>query len=1382
MKRNIQRDKCFSKKCPWWSNNVGLEQYIRFLLKQDSKHLNFSYFEINPWFLSVLLRQTTTFLNSISFEECKTLSDECIHILSEGFQYRGDHGLKHSMRPINSHLVVLNLEGCTLLTDKTCISISRYFIRLENLNIRNCTNISDEGFITLMRGCKYISELNISNLCRLHDDSLLAIKQNLMLMKLLRIIDMSGCTGFTNDAILSLFESNPNVLRNINLSYSPQIQLGISGLQRSNSSHITRLVLEGNHLSDSMMNWIGKGCKNLLELQLSHCTGISSLSLFYLFSTNNIRLKTLNLSNSDTVTNDTLNAFTKISGERLQILDLRNCSQVSSDSLIHLAPICPRLEKIILQGVNFCDTGIIELATHCPSLISINVSGNRSFRVPRIDKRSLISIGKCCSSLRFMIACGCSRLDDDAIIGLTKGCKYLEELNLKRCYKISDRALFAIGQNCRRLRKISLESCNVSSEGVNALTTGCSLLKEIDLSNSSQITDDAIKNLGSRCKTLKVVCLNNCDRITNDSIKPLLMDLPVISSIGLRGLDLVSDKAFSGSYLRFLRVANFESTSVDESKLKQLESISLFGTLSKSCALSIQPKYSDPNMHKQHLQYLSFLSEKRNLICYCIKRYLISLHCRNSRRVRNISSTKIQSSIRTYLCKKRYKKLLRDKVMFNSAQLISSAFKQYIRRKDWERKLNASELIYRSFYAYRFRVRIYRTIQIYRRKRQRQRIARDKALWFYLSLRIFLNVINRIKHAAVVIQNRWRKFSSVRDEQRNIFVKQRFCDWSKSFLNQEKENRITAFHAAVRIQDCVKLFILKKADIQRFQEARQAKKLRNEASRYIASFCERLSVARRTRFIIRAAQIIQIWAHNAKRKHAVRILWNRTVTQLVIKDSASRSICTWYRSQLHRKKMLMVLQQMTITSRRRSTEIIQRWFRQIQSKRLQNSRFIIQNHIIAYTIRKRDRVQEFKRIASIRIQCWIRCKLMVKLYHRKMNAVPYLQRWWRNQIQRRVFLTLFKQSVIKYNLLQKMRKKLLLEEQRQRKILSLFSKSKWNAASVIQRVFRAYVQDKRRIEAIEKREEEIEALEVYHTLKDKELLIRRQERKKLAYSTKKAARRLLNGTIKTLSNGIQSMYSIRDEMKRWYTERHEREELAPKILLYVNNYLDKSNVEDVSRYMHNIRDFFREYSWYNRECEKCMLENLIWPEEVLMFRRLWIEEIDFKREESVSIHNFFSWIRETRSEYGFWIIQWFLKTDMQSLISFSTYFYLVISSSLLSKRDLERIVFVSVSKYEKFMIKDEWTYLVNSLLENNDRNLFATKQFESYASKDSSGTHVLLFEDFVSLIRSCPFVMVPIYKFHNSIRRSHAGESYWRKKIKEILSARTRSRTTMNNP
>jgi hypothetical protein len=362
----------------------------------------------------------------------------------------------------------------------------------------------------------------------------------------------------------------------------------------------------------------------------------------------------------------------------------------------------------------------------------------------------------------------------------------------------------------------------------------------------------------------------------------------------------------------------------------------------------------------------------------------------------------------------------------------------------------------------------------------------------------------------------------------------------------------------------------------------------------------------------------------------------------------------------------------------------------------------------------------------------------------------------------------------KYNLHQKMKKKLLLEEQRKRKILSLFFRSRWNAALVIQKVVRMYLNEKRLKELNRKREEEIVAVELFHSLKEEELLRWRLQKKKLAYCTKTAAKRLLKCTIKTISYGIRNMYSIHNEIKKYHTEKHEREDLSPKILMYMNGYRGESEGEAVCRYLSDIRDFFREFSWYNRECENCMLQNLIWPDEVLIFRKLWIEEIDFKREGTVTIHNFYSWIGEPRSEYGFWIIKRFLK-DSHSLISFSGYFRLIISSSLLSKYELVIIAFVSVSKHEKFMMKDEWIYFVNSILDNEERNAFVRKQFEFYASRDANDMSILLFEDFVSLMRDFPFVMVPMYRFQNNIRRSHAGDSYWRKKIKEISTAKTRS-------
>ena len=166
-----------------------------------------------------------------------------------------------------------------------------------------------------MKGCKYLQELHLRNLVQLQDKGLGCIRENLILMKLLRIIgelsfsslllccqkftlfsslviqmhfhtDIEGCVKLSNEAIIHLLESDTaGTIYQINLSNCIQIELGVIGLCRHSISNRVKSVELRNIpiLSDSIMGWISSGCKNLQKIDLSGCNIMHDLTLGYLF-------------------------------------------------------------------------------------------------------------------------------------------------------------------------------------------------------------------------------------------------------------------------------------------------------------------------------------------------------------------------------------------------------------------------------------------------------------------------------------------------------------------------------------------------------------------------------------------------------------------------------------------------------------------------------------------------------------------------------------------------------------------------------------------------------------------------------------------------------------------------------------------------------------------------------------------------------------------------------------------------------------------------------------------------------------------------------------------------------------------------------------------
>ena len=100
--------------------------------------------------------------------------------------------------------------------------------------------------------------------------------------------DIAGCTGFTNEAIIHMLESDPSpgVIHQIDLSGCKQIELGAIGLKRNSiSTNVKKMKLRNiPRISDSMMGWIASGCKYLQSIDLQGSIIASDMTLGYLFS------------------------------------------------------------------------------------------------------------------------------------------------------------------------------------------------------------------------------------------------------------------------------------------------------------------------------------------------------------------------------------------------------------------------------------------------------------------------------------------------------------------------------------------------------------------------------------------------------------------------------------------------------------------------------------------------------------------------------------------------------------------------------------------------------------------------------------------------------------------------------------------------------------------------------------------------------------------------------------------------------------------------------------------------------------------------------------------------------------------------------------------
>ncbi|XP_032815889.2 protein AMN1 homolog [Petromyzon marinus] len=95
----------------------------------------------------------------------------------------------------------------------------------------------------------------------------------------------------------------------------------------------------------------------------------------------------------------------------------------------------------------------------------------------------------------------------------------VKKLNFSRC-RITDECLRQL-TSCKLLLVLILNNTNVTSEGVEILAACCPLLRDVELSQCTELTDRAIIKLAASCPQLWILNLRGCHRLGDASLHAL---------------------------------------------------------------------------------------------------------------------------------------------------------------------------------------------------------------------------------------------------------------------------------------------------------------------------------------------------------------------------------------------------------------------------------------------------------------------------------------------------------------------------------------------------------------------------------------------------------------------------------------------------------------------------------------------------------------------------------------------------------------------------------------------------------------------------------------------------------------------------------------------
>ncbi|XP_076428169.1 F-box/LRR-repeat protein 4 isoform X4 [Peromyscus maniculatus bairdii] len=329
-----------------------------------------------PEALQALGQVTGLQLEELSLHSCRDLSSEAVATLC------------HQQPGITS----LDLSGCSELTDRALLAVSRGLQHLRHLSLRKLQRLTDAGCAALgalqelqsldMAECCLVSgrelakvlgsvhraplaltSLRLAYCSSLKDASVLSMIP--ALGPNLKVLDLSSCVALTNQTVQAIctYLVHLSVLR---LAWCKELQdWGLLGLKEpSEEPMLSPQVLQFPQLrqlslsllpalTDMGLVAVARGCPSLERLALSHCSHLSDegwaqAARFW------PRLQHLNLSCCSQLTEQTLDTIGQAC-KQLRVLDVAMCPGINVAAVRHFQAQLPQVTCIQSRFVGGAD-------------------------------------------------------------------------------------------------------------------------------------------------------------------------------------------------------------------------------------------------------------------------------------------------------------------------------------------------------------------------------------------------------------------------------------------------------------------------------------------------------------------------------------------------------------------------------------------------------------------------------------------------------------------------------------------------------------------------------------------------------------------------------------------------------------------------------------------------------------------------------------------------------------------------------------------------------------------------------------------------------------------------------------------------------------------
>ncbi|KNA15215.1 hypothetical protein SOVF_099980 [Spinacia oleracea] len=465
----------------------------------------------------------------------------------------------------------LSIRGSNGVTNSGLSAIARGCPSLKSLSLWNVSSIGDEGLFEIANECHMLEKLDLCQCPSITNKGLIAIAEN---CPNLTTLSIESCPNIGNDSMQAIGQGCPK-LESISIKDCPLVgDQGVASLLSSPSSVLGKVKLQKLNISDFSLAVIGHYGKSLTSLTLSSLKNVSEKGFWVMGNAQGLKtLVSLSISSCLGVTDLGLEAIGK-GCSNLKHISLRNCCFMSNIGLLEFSKSSESLESMHLEDCNRITlSGVMAALSNCSlklrSLSLVKCMGLKDMpfqeaiiypcmtlrclsvkNCPAVGSVSLSILGKMCPNLKQVDLSGLYGITDEGILSLLEtSFAGIVKLNLSGCINLSDESVVAVARfHGETIKTLNLDGCRkITDTSLFAIANSCSLLNDLDVSNSA-VTDSGIAALScSEQLNLQILSISGCVRISNKSL-PFLIQL----GKSLVGLNLQHCSSLSSSSVDML--------------------------------------------------------------------------------------------------------------------------------------------------------------------------------------------------------------------------------------------------------------------------------------------------------------------------------------------------------------------------------------------------------------------------------------------------------------------------------------------------------------------------------------------------------------------------------------------------------------------------------------------------------------------------------------------------------------------------------------------------------------------------------------------------------------------------------------------------------------